>query len=59
MATNTSAYMAEYMQIYRKENKNTIAKAQRNWQEKNKEHLKNYMKEYRTRKKTEKIAETL
>lgn len=47
-------YFREYMQIYRVENKETVAKAQRNWQKKNKEHLKNYMREYRARKKAEK-----
>lgn len=47
-------YFREYMQTYRVENKETVAKAQRNWQEKNKEHLKNYMREYRARKKAEK-----
>lgn len=45
------------MQTYREENKDTVARARRNWQEKNKEHLKNYMREYRARKKAEKMAQ--
>lgn len=49
-------YFREYMQSYRVENKETVAKAQKNWQEKNKEHLKNYMREYRAKKKAEKTA---
>ena len=52
-------YFRDYMQTYRVENKETVAKAQRNWQEKNKEHLKNYMREYRARKKAEKMAQTV
>lgn len=50
-------YFREYMQTYREENKDTVARARRNWQEKNKEHLKNYMREYRARKKAEKMAQ--
>lgn len=52
-------YFREYMQTYRAENKETVAKARKKWQENNKEHLKNYMREYRAKKKSEKMAKTL
>ncbi|WP_342976927.1 hypothetical protein [Streptococcus constellatus] len=34
-------YFRVYMQAYRVENKETVAKARKKWQENNKEHLKN------------------
>lgn len=49
MSTNSK----EYMETYRKEKKEIVAKARRKWQEKNKEHLREYMREYRKRKKEE------
>lgn len=45
-------YMADYMRAYRKEKKDIVAKAQKKWQQNNKEYLKEYMREYRARKKT-------
>ena len=52
-------YFRVYMQAYRVENKETVAKARKKWQENNKEHLKNYMREYRAKKKAEKMAQSL
>lgn len=46
-------YFREYMSIYRKENKETVAKADKRWRDKNKEHRAKYMREYRARKKAE------
>ena len=43
--TNETKYMREYMQNYYKENKEIVSKAQKKWQENNKEHLRNYMRE--------------
>ena len=56
MASNPSEYMLKYMQEYRKENKDIISKAQKNWRDKNKDYHKEYMRQYRAKKKSEKLA---
>lgn len=50
--------MRDYMENYRKENADTVAKARKNWRDKNKQHRTEYMREYRARKKAEKMAQT-
>ncbi|MDM0953477.1 hypothetical protein QTI82_14960 [Clostridium perfringens] len=53
MENKRTDYFRQYMSTYRKENKETVAKADKRWRDKNKEHRAKYMREYRARKKAE------
>lgn len=55
MATNSSEYMSKYMAKYRKQNPDVVARADKNWRDKNKEHRATYMREYRAKQKALKL----
>ncbi|EJT6475627.1 hypothetical protein N2W44_002889 [Clostridium perfringens] len=59
MENKRTDYFREYMSTYRKEKKETVHKAQKNWREKNREYQKLYMREYRAKKKAEKLAKEM